>query len=94
MNTEVPIGWFSRTFAVAGRFGKSGRTGAGVVVVGRDSTRTVTSEVPERGGVPRSVAVTVSVYEVPAGEPERSTYKHELVAVMSLYRVNLAVHVS
>lgn len=60
-NTDVPVASFSSIVAVASRFGNSGKEGAGVVVVVRDNTKTVTSAVPVRGGVPPSVAVTVRV---------------------------------
>lgn len=59
LNTDVPMAWFSNTDVVASRFGSLGSIGAGVVVVGRVSTVTVTSTEPLRGGVPLSVAVAV-----------------------------------
>lgn len=44
-----------------------------VVVVVIDRTNISTVAVPARGGVPPSVAVTVSVYVVPAATPDKST---------------------
>lgn len=44
-----------------------------VVVVVSDRTETTTVAVSESGGVPPSVAVTVKVYVVPAGTPDKST---------------------
>jgi hypothetical protein len=46
-----------------------------VVVRAVDRTEITTTEVLDWGGVPPSVAVTVKGYVVPAGTPDRSTFK-------------------